>query len=58
MAKTIAELVIKKWVEENLPGAKVTVEGRAGKVTDINGDSIDVAYDPEGKRILFLDTYL
>lgn len=55
MAATIAELFIKRWVEENLPGAKVEMKGRYASVTDSNGDSIEVLYEPRERRIICVD---
>ena len=57
MAKTIAELLLRRWVEENLPGAKIIIEGRCAKITDGNGDTLNIAYDPKNRQIICLDGY-
>lgn len=54
MATTIAEFFLRRWVAENIPGAKV--EGRAARLTDKNGDTLCIAYDTETKSIVCLST--
>lgn len=57
MAATIAEFFLRKWVEENLPGSQLKVEGRCGYITDKNGDTLNIMYDRESRRIICLDDY-
>lgn len=57
MASTIAEFFIRRWVEENLPGVKIQIEGRGARLTDSNGDSMCIAFDPESK-VLFVSTHV
>lgn len=56
MATTIAEFFLRRWASENVPGAKVEIEGRAAKLTDKNGDTLCIAYDSETKSIVCLST--
>lgn len=53
MANTIAEAMIQRWVDCNFrPGSmNVEMNGRKAKITDKNGDSIYLAYNPEKREI-------
>lgn len=57
MAVTIAEFFLRKWAEENLPGVKVIIEGRCARLTDSNGDFLNILYEPETRRIVCLEGF-
>lgn len=57
MAKTIAEFFLRRWAEKNIPGVKIQVEGRKAKLTDENGDTMTIMYEPEDREIICLNPY-
>ena len=57
MAKTIAEFVIRRWIDTNFfPGSvKVLIEGNTAKITDKNGDTAVIIYNKETNEVYMLD---
>lgn len=57
MAKTIAEFVIKRWIDTNFfPGSvKVLIEGDTATITDKNGDTAVLIYNKETNEVYMLD---
>lgn len=58
MAKTIAEFFLRRWVEENLPGVRIKMEGRCAHLKDQNGDTMSIMYDPDTHGIICMDRNL
>lgn len=54
MSKTIAEFVIKKWMEENgfvMSEFSVEMNGNIGVITDKTGATMKVEYSPKTKEV-------
>ena len=54
MPKTIAQLVIMKWIEANIAISNLeikSIEPYEACVTDSNGDSLTVRYDSDAREV-------
>lgn len=52
--KTIAEYAMRRWlVEQNFAQEcfSLTIDGNKGKLTDQQGDSLTLVYDPDSKSV-------
>lgn len=60
MAKTIAQMMIRKWITNHFNCQDINIEfigQREAVVTDVNGDQLSIRYDSTMREVVINDIF-